>query len=88
MKKKLIIFLAIIVGIVVVLSLSCSVTKKVSDKEGSELWAENCSRCHYAPGASNYSNVQWEVIGTHMRMRAQLTAEETRKIVEFLQSAK
>ncbi len=88
MKNKLIIFLVIILGLVTILSVNCSVSKEVKGKEGSQLWAENCSRCHKAPGASNYSSEHWELIGTHMRMRAHITAEETRKIVEFLQSAK
>ena len=88
MKNKLIIFLVIIMGLVTILSVNCAVSKEVKDKEGSQLWSENCGRCHNAPGASNYSAEHWEVIGTHMRMRAHITAAETRKIVEFLQSAK
>ncbi len=88
MKNRLIIFLAIIMGLVTILSVNCSVSKEVKAKEGSQLWSENCGRCHNAPGASNYSAEHWELIGTHMRMRAHITAEETRKIVEFLQSAK
>ena len=88
MKNKLIIFLFTIMVLVTVLSVSCAVSKEVKDKEGSQLWSENCARCHNAPGASNYSDAHWEVIGQHMRMRAHITAEETKKIVEFLQSAK
>jgi cytochrome c553 len=87
MKNKIIIALSVIIGLVTVLSMSCTVSKKVQDKEGSELWSENCGRCHNAPGASNYTAQQWEIIGTHMRMRAQLTASETKKIVEFFQSS-
>jgi hypothetical protein len=88
MKNKLMIFLVIILGLVTILSVNCSVSKEIKGKEGSQLWSENCGRCHNAPGASNYSSEHWEVIGTHMRMRAHITADETRKIVEFLQSAK
>jgi cytochrome c1 len=87
MKNKIIIFLGLIIGLVTVLSMSCGVSKKVQDREGSQLWSENCARCHNAPGASNYSAEHWEIIGTHMRMRAQLTSVETKKIVEFLQSS-
>jgi cytochrome c553 len=89
MKKYFIIIaLAIFVTSMALLSVGCAVTKDVAAKGGSELWAENCGRCHNAPAGSFYSAEQWDVIGTHMRMRAHITAEETRKIVEFLQSAK
>ena len=88
MKKiKILLLIGIFISSVTVLSDSCRVSKAVSDKGGSELWSENCGRCHNAPGASNYSSEHWDVIGTHMRMRAHVTAAETRKIVEFLQSA-
>lgn len=54
------------------------------EKPGAVLWGENCSRCHGAPNAGAFSEQQWNVIGKHMRIRANLTAEETDKIVEFL----
>ena len=88
--KKIKIYIATIsiIGSLVMLSQSCKVTQEVADKGGSELWSENCGRCHNAPAGSVYTSDQWDVIGTHMRMRAHVTASETRKIVEFLQSAK
>ena len=89
MKKIKILFaIGIFISLITLLSVSCSVSKEVAAKSGSQLWSENCGRCHNAPGASNYSSEHWDVIGTHMRMRAHVTAEETRKIVEFLQSSK
>jgi len=54
---------------------------------GSELWAQNCTRCHYARPPEYYSDAQWDVIVHHMRLRANLTGEEARKIAEFLKSA-
>ena len=60
-------------------------TLSASSKDGSQLWSENCARCHNAPGRSVYTPEEWEVVGMHMRMRAHLTGEEARKIVEFLQ---
>ena len=58
-----------------------------SEKTGSELWSENCTRCHNARPPDQYSNAQWDVIVHHMRLRANLTGGEARKIAEFLKSA-
>jgi hypothetical protein len=55
-------------------------------KGGAELWAENCIRCHNIRSPSNYSPAQWEVVMMHMRVRANLTPEEHKKILEFLKS--
>ena len=55
-------------------------------KGGAELWAENCVRCHNIRSPSNYSAAQWEVVMMHMRVRANLTPEEHKKILEFLKS--
>ena len=55
-------------------------------KGGAELWAENCVRCHNIRSPSNYSPAQWEVVMMHMRVRANLTPEEHKKILEFLKS--
>ncbi|MDX1617419.1 MAG: hypothetical protein R3224_01445 [Balneolaceae bacterium] len=57
------------------------------EKSGAILWGENCSRCHNTPDPSAFSDVQWEAIGTHMRIRAGLTAKDARKIIEFLQQS-
>jgi hypothetical protein len=55
-------------------------------KSGAELWAENCVRCHNIRSPSSYSPAQWEVVMMHMRVRANLTPEEHKKILEFLKS--
>ena len=55
-------------------------------KGGAELWAENCVRCHNIRSPSSYSPAQWEVVMMHMRVRANLTPEEHKKILEFLKS--
>ena len=53
---------------------------------GQRLWTQNCARCHNSRSPSDYNNVQWDVAMLHMRIRANLTAEEHRKIQRFLQS--
>jgi cytochrome c5 len=65
-----------------------AVTKIASSgKGGAQLWAENCIRCHNIRSPSIYSDAEWEVAMHHMRIRANLTAEEHKKILEFLKSA-
>lgn len=58
-----------------------------AEKSGAQLWAENCVRCHNIRSPSNYSPAQWEVAMMHMRIRANLTPEEHKKILEFLKSS-
>jgi cytochrome c553 len=86
-KLKIILGLAITFSTIGLAVQSC-VSAKVQEKSGSELWSENCGRCHNAPGSSVYNAEQWEVLGQHMRMRAHITAMEAQKITEFLQSSK
>ena len=57
-----------------------------TEKSGAQLWAENCIRCHNIRSPSNYSPAQWEVVMMHMRIRANLTPEEHKKILQFLKS--
>ena len=56
-------------------------------KGGSQLWSENCARCHNMRSPSSYSDAEWDVVMHHMRIRAILTPEEHKKILEFLKSA-
>jgi hypothetical protein len=53
-----------------------------------ELWSQRCSQCHYARGADTFTPGQWEIIMFHMRVRANLTEEEHKAILEFLKSAR
>ena len=88
--KKLILMIVLglsIVGSAFYLS-SCSAERVAASKQsGAQLWAENCVRCHNIPSPSAYNDVDWETIGLHMRVRANLTAEQQKKIIEFLKSA-
>ncbi len=58
-----------------------------SGKSGNQLWVENCNRCHNARSPTAYSRAQWDLIVHHMRVRANLTAEEANKIAAFLRAA-
>ena len=65
----------------------CATTEAIKENDGSVLWSENCMRCHNTPSPTDFNDSQWEVVGTHMKLRANLTEDETKKIIEFLQSA-
>lgn len=67
--------------------LAAATEAKSSSKGGAQLWAENCVRCHNNRSPSTYSDAEWDVAMHHMRIRANLTAEEHRRILEFLKSA-
>ena len=54
---------------------------------GAQVWAQNCMRCHNLRQPHERSDREWEAIVFHMRVRANLTAEEHRLIVEFLKAA-
>jgi cytochrome c553 len=58
-----------------------------AEKSGAQLWTDNCMRCHNLRGPETYSATQWEVAVHHMRLRANLTGQETRKVTDFLKSA-
>jgi hypothetical protein len=83
-KNTILVVLVIQLIPVIVIVNSCTTSQKVSAKSGSQLWAENCQRCHNTPSPSTYSPEKWETIGMHMQSRALLTDKERDKIVEFL----
>jgi hypothetical protein len=90
MKKSLLISVLTIIVITfssLLLFNGCSVSKKVADKSGAQLWGENCARCHNAPSPGEFNNDNWEIVGLHMRVRANLIQPDIDKIVGFLKSA-
>jgi hypothetical protein len=54
---------------------------------GSSLWSENCGRCHNFRTPTDFSDGEWDVITLHMRVRANLTAEEYKAIRDFLKAS-
>ncbi len=52
-----------------------------------QLWAQNCMRCHNARSPTYYSDAEWTVAMHHMRVRAYLTTKEYESILEFLKAA-
>lgn len=56
-------------------------------KGGAQLWSETCARCHNLRPPTEFSNGEWSAIVHHMRVRADLTGEQQREILTFIQSA-
>lgn len=54
---------------------------------GVQRWSENCARCHNMRDPREFRDDQWKVIVTHMRVRAGLTGQDARDILEFLQKS-
>ncbi len=59
----------------------------LKDKSGAQLWSENCAHCHNLRPPNEFSQREWDIIVHHMRVRATLTGDESRKIVAFLKAA-
>ncbi len=61
--------------------------EEAHNQAGALAWSQNCMRCHNLRNPNERSDHEWDVIVHHMRVRANLTAEEHRLILRFLQSA-
>jgi cytochrome c5 len=56
-------------------------------RSGAEIWAQTCNHCHNLRSPSTYGPHQWEVALYDMRVRANLTGEEQRKVLAFLKAS-
>ena len=48
------------------------------------IYAINCARCHVERYAAERTEAQWKTIVLQMRVRTPLSAEDTKKILEYL----
>lgn len=85
-KNRIIVMAGLLIAAVNLLD-GCVASNVVNEKIGVQLWAENCNRCHNSPSPTDFTDAQWEKIGTHMSLRAALTEDETVRIIQFMQSA-
>ena len=60
-------------------------TEKKAQYTGAELYAMHCNRCHPERYATERTGAQWKTIMMHMRVRANLPAEQAKAILKFLQ---
>ncbi len=87
--KKLGVILSILSVIIVFSAIinGCKTSELITSKSGAQIWGETCIRCHNPTDPSTFSDLEWDVAAMHMQIRANLTPEETQKVVQFLQSA-
>ncbi len=89
MKKLILVngLAALLVLLAITFFSNCATSNVAMNKSGAQLWGENCVRCHNTPSPETFSDVEWDVAVMHMRVRANLTDEEAKKIAEFLKTA-
>jgi hypothetical protein len=56
--------------------------KKLS---GVELYAIHCNRCHPERAPVEFNESQWKTVIMHMRVRANLPAEQAREILKYME---
>lgn len=54
--------------------------------KGAEIYGRQCMRCHNLRSPSEFGDVNWRTIMAQMRMRANLTREEARDVLAFVQA--
>jgi len=62
-------------------------TQKKAEKKfsGADLYAMHCNRCHPERYATERTAAQWKTILLHMRIRANLPADQAKAILKYLQ---
>ncbi len=59
--------------------------KKANKLSGADLYAMHCNRCHPERYATERTEAQWKTIMLHMRVRANLPADQAKTILKYLQ---
>jgi hypothetical protein len=59
--------------------------KAVKKFTGPELYAMHCNRCHPERYPTEWTPGQWKTLMMHMRVRANLPAEQAKTILKYLQ---
>jgi len=52
---------------------------------GQQLYAINCNRCHSERYATEFTVAHWRTIMMHMRVRANLPADQAKEILKYLE---
>ncbi len=60
-------------------------TAPLRQLSGAELYSMHCNRCHPERYPTERTAAQWKTILMHMRVRANLPAEQARTILKYLQ---
>ncbi|HZM03782.1 MAG TPA: hypothetical protein VFC44_12290 [Candidatus Saccharimonadales bacterium] len=54
-------------------------------RSGAELYSMNCNRCHAERYPTERTAAQWKTLLLHMRVRANLPADQAQTILKYLQ---
>lgn len=94
MKSTKSLVLAIVVAAGMALSLtpvSAGSNKPAPDPmrfaRGAKAWADNCGRCHNVRSPKEFSDKNWSLIVTHMRVRANISGDTAKDIEAFLKAS-
>src|SRR5450631_4755493 len=52
---------------------------------GQQLYAIHCNRCHSERYPTEWTSAHWRTLMTHMRVRANLPADQARQILKYLE---
>lgn len=52
---------------------------------GAQTWAATCARCHNMRDPKELRDDQWRAVVVYMRVRANMTGQEARDVLAFLQ---
>ena len=55
--------------------------------KGAKLWGAYCGLCHNARSGGEFNRLEWDTLLLHMRVRANLPAEDAEAIRVFLRSS-
>ena len=90
LKSRLAAGLAMIAALIVAvasLALAKDADVKPAKKKltGEQLYAINCNRCHSERYPTERTEAQWKTLMLHMRVRANLPADQAKAILKYMQ---
>lgn len=60
--------------------------RKALVRQGARQWGAACGTCHNARPAAERTPAEWDTLMLHMRVRANLPAEDARALLEYLKA--
>ncbi|MFQ5500621.1 MAG: hypothetical protein ACE5FH_13230 [Candidatus Zixiibacteriota bacterium] len=52
--------------------------------DGAKVFRDNCTKCHSERSPMEKTDGEWDIVVTHMRTIAGMTADEARAVLKFL----
>lgn len=77
----------VLLALTVLLAAPSSRARADDHARGARLYAENCGRCHNPRGPGEFSDREWPLIITHMRVIGLLPGDQARAIEAFLRAS-